>query len=121
MTHVTLPYIERTVARCRVILSLMAMAALSIDPTRPMLSGPVLRSTGHALIDPYTLALMTLHLVYSVTIYYLLTRQFLSAARGAAVTAWLDVLFGAAIVLVAEGAGSPFYVFFGFAVAAAGF
>src|SRR5207249_1564785 len=53
---------------------------------------------------------------------YLVVRQQLATAtRIATVSTWADVLFGASIALVTEGANSPFYVFFAFAVLAAGF
>src|SRR5262249_13337583 len=44
-----------------------------------------------------------------------------SVRRIAIVSTWMDVAFGAAILLVTEGANSPFYVFFTFAVLAAAF
>jgi two-component system sensor histidine kinase DesK len=60
------------------------------------------------------------HLVYSLAIFALFARRRVSAATLARVTPWLDVLFGALIALVTEGATSPFWAFFAFAVLAVG-
>src|SRR5206468_2725146 len=58
---------------------------------------------------------------YRVATYLVVRQQLATATRIATVSTWADVLFGAAIALVTEGANSPFYVFFAFAVLAAGF
>ena len=64
---------------------------------------------------------MIAHLVYGVATGLVLRSRRVSATRIATVSTWTDVLFGGAIALVTEGANSPFYVFFAFAVLAAGF
>jgi len=64
---------------------------------------------------------MLSHLVYSLTLYVLERRRVVTVSRLASVSTWMDVLFGVVIALVTEGANSPFYVFFAFAVLAAGF
>jgi signal transduction histidine kinase len=110
--------IERNIAQCRVILSVAAPFAVYLDPTEPTLLLPL--TGGLFLIDPYALAVLVLHLAYSVTIYVLVTRSRVALTRVATVSMWLDVLFGAAVALVTEGTNSPFYIFFAFAVIAAG-
>ncbi|HLK11636.1 MAG TPA: histidine kinase [Candidatus Binatia bacterium] len=111
---------ERSIARCRVMLSVAAILAVYIDPTEPTLTRWLPLTGGPFRIDPYALAVMGSHLGYSLVVYGLL-RQRLVSARGLAwTTTWTDVLFGAMIVLVTEGTTSPFYVFFAFAVLATG-
>ena len=113
--------IERTIARCRVILSVAAHVTVFIDPTRPTLTRLFPLTGGAFMLDPWALAVMLSHLVYSVTIYLAVGRRPMNPERIALVSTWGDVLFGAAIALVTEGANSPYYVFFAFAVLAAGF
>src|SRR5262249_61328366 len=57
----------------------------------------------------------------SLTLLFIVERGLATASRVATVSTGADVLFGAAIALVTEGANSPFYVFFAFAVLATGF
>src|SRR5262249_60317577 len=64
---------------------------------------------------------MVSSLVYSTIIYPLAGRRLVARRRIAIVSTWADVLFGAVIALMTEGANSPYYVFFAFAVLAAGF
>jgi signal transduction histidine kinase len=71
-------------------------------------------------IDPFTLAVMVAHLAYSVGLYVALAGGFAEAPRLVTVSTWTDVLFGAFIALLTEGATSPFNVFFAFAVVAVG-
>ncbi len=111
---------ERSLARCRILLSVLAMLAVFIDPTRPMLTRWLPLTGGLFNIHPYTLIVMGSHLAYSVTLYVLLVRGIVTPLRLATVATWVDVLFGAAIALVTEGATSPFYAFFAFAVLAVG-
>ena len=110
--------IERDIARCRVILSVAAPFAVYLDPTEPTL---ILHLTGGLfLIDPYALAVLLLHLTYSVAIYAVVSRPTVPLQRVAAVSITADVLFGAAVAPVTEGTNSPYYIFFLFAVLAAG-
>ena len=113
--------IERTIAQCRVILSVAALVTVYIDPTRPTLTRWTPLTGGPFMLDPWALAVMIAHLVYSIATDLVLRGGFVSATRIATVSTWADVLFGGAIALVTEGANSPFYVFFAFAVLAAGF
>jgi len=109
--------IERNIARCRVMLSVAAFVTIYVDPTRPTL----LRLAGGPFtLDPWALAVLLSHLAYSVSIYLMVGRG-RSPSRLPTISTWADVLSGAAIALVTEGANSPYYVFFAFAVVAAGF
>src|SRR5207253_1964032 len=103
------------------ILSVAAFVVVYIDPTRPTLTRWLPLTGGPFTLDPRALAVMLLHLAYSVATYLVVRQQLATATRIATVSTWADVLFGAAIALVTEGANSPFYVFFAFAVLAAGF
>jgi signal transduction histidine kinase len=110
---------EAAIAQSRLMLSLIAMVAVYVDPTAPTM--PWLSLTGGEFsIDPYALAVMTLHVAYSLAAYYALVRGLIVAERLARVTTWADVAFGAAIVVCTEGSSSPFWAFFIFAVIAAG-
>jgi len=109
--------IERNIAQCRVMLSVAAFVTVYIDPTRPTL---MRLAGGPFTLDPWALAVMLSHLAYSLSIFLRVGRVG-SPKRLAMVSTWADVLSGAAIALVTEGANSPFYVFFAFAVVAAGF
>lgn len=106
---------EESIARCRLVLSLIAIVAVYIDPTQPTIPWLDLRG-GEFEIDPYTLTVMTMHLVYSLVIYYALARDLVPPKRLASFTIVADVAFGAAIVVCTEGISSPFGAFFVFAV-----
>lgn len=110
---------EANIARCRLILSLIAIVAVYIDPTEPTIPWLGLKGGGFS-IDPYALAVMTLHLLYSLALYYALAQRLASAEWIATFSSWADVGFGAAIVVFTEGTSSPFWAFFVFAVIAAG-
>src|SRR5436309_9740066 len=108
------------VARCRLILSVIANVAVYVDPTEPT-GVPWLHLTGGKFaIDPYALAVLSLHLAYSSCVCWVIARQLLSPQRLAAITAWIDVFLGAVVVVFTEGTSSPFWAFFVFAVVAAG-
>jgi signal transduction histidine kinase len=64
---------------------------------------------------------MASHVAYSAAVYLAVSRRLLALTTIASISTWADVLFGAAIALVTEGVNSPYYVFFAFAVLAAGF
>ena len=121
MRHTPVVEVERTIARCRMILSVTAFIAVYIDPTRPTLTRWLPLTGGPFTLDPVALAVMLLHLAYSLVMYLVVRRELLAAPRIATVSTLVDVLFGGLIALVTEGANSPFYVFFAFAVLAAGF
>jgi signal transduction histidine kinase len=115
-----LPDLEVSIARCRVLLSAVAILAVYVDPTRPTLTRWLSLRGGPFTMDPYTLGVLTMHLVYSVGIYTVLARRLVETSRVAMLTTWADVVLGALIALVTEGATSPFYAFFAFAVVAVG-
>jgi signal transduction histidine kinase len=121
MTQPRTADIERNIAQCRVILSIAAFITVYIDPTRPTLTRWIPLTGGPFMLDPYALAVLLSHVGYSIVIFLVVERGLASAERVATVSTWGDVLFGASIALVTEGANSPFYVFFAFAVLAAGF
>src|SRR5213594_933797 len=111
--------IERKVARCRILLSLFALAAIYIDPIGPTLVRDFRVAGGVLRIDAYALIVLGAHLGYSLAVYGSLAIGLVP--RGiVAITTWADVLFGTAIPLFTQGTASPFYVFFAFAVIAAG-
>src|SRR5439155_13353291 len=73
------------VARCRLILSLIAIVAVYVDPTKPT-GVPWLHLTGREFaIDPYALAVLSLHLAYSSCVCWVIARQLLSPQRLAAI------------------------------------
>jgi signal transduction histidine kinase len=112
--------LEVSIARCRVLLSAVAMVAVYVDPTHPTLTRWLPLRGGPFTIDPYALAVMTLHLAYSATLYVALTLGRGRVDRLVTAATWADVVFGALIALVTEGATSPFYAFFAFAVVTVG-
>ncbi|HLK12669.1 MAG TPA: histidine kinase [Candidatus Binatia bacterium] len=112
---------ERNIARARMTLSLMALLALCIDPTRSSFAPPTaLPPSGPLPIDPYARDLLALHLLYSLTLHALVRRAIVRLDRLAKIATWGDVLFGWAIALLTEGAATPFYPFFAFAVLGVG-
>jgi signal transduction histidine kinase len=111
---------ESSIARCRIVLSAIAILTVYVDPTIPMLSRSLGVTGGLFYIDPRALAVMGTHLAYSVAVYVLLVRHPLASSRIVGVSTCADVLFGGAIMLVTEGVSSPLLVFFSFAVLVAG-
>src|SRR5258706_6863173 len=111
---------ERSVARCRIGLSAIAILAVYVDLTMPMLGRSLGVTGGLFYIHPIALAAMGTHLTYSAAVYLLLAGRPLAARRIIGVSTWADVIFGGAIMLVTEGANSPLLVFFAFAVLVAG-
>ncbi len=118
MTRSTTHDLERSTARCRIILSIVALLAIFVGQATPRWVG---LKHGGGQIDPLTLTVLASHLSYSIFIYEALARRWSSVSRLTSCTIWCDVLFGAAIAFCTEGAISPFYAFFAFAVVAAGF
>ncbi len=115
------PQIEGRIARCRLILSVVALGAVFVDPTTPFLSAWFPLEHGRFIIDPNVLLVMGLHLVYSIAVYAAATRQWVPSRSLKTPTMWIDVMLGGAIAFMTEGATSPFYAFFAFAVVVAGF
>ena len=98
------------IARARITLSLVALTSIYIDPS----------IGGLFHLAPYLLAILLGHLVYSVALYVALARH-ISPRMRHAVSLAMDISFAAAVTLFTEGSTSPSYVFFVFAIAAAGF
>src|SRR5205809_481958 len=111
--------IERKVARCRILLSLFALAAIYLDPITPIVIGQFGSAGGPLRVDARALSVLGAHLGYSLAV--LASLSIGLVPRGiVTITTGADVLFGAVIALFAQGVSSPFYVFFAFAVIAAG-
>ena len=102
--------LDFNIARGRIVLSLLAMLSLYVDP-----------SAAGGLFHLSRLALITLlcHLGYSIGIYLTLRRGPNSIGLATVSTA-LDLFFATAIAFLTEGQTSPSYVFFVFAIVAAG-
>jgi signal transduction histidine kinase len=112
--------LERSIARCRVFLSLIAILTLYADPTEPALTRWLPLTGGAFTANRYWTTVLVAHLIYSLTLVFLQTRPLVAPARLERIATWGDVLFAAAIALVTEGTTSPFYSFFAFAVLAVG-
>lgn len=102
--------LDLNVARARIALSILATLSLYIDPTA---AGGLFR------LDRLAFAALACHFTYSVVIYEMLSRRPAVSTLPIIWTAF-DLLFAAAIAFVAEGQTSPSYVFFVFAIIAAG-
>jgi two-component system sensor histidine kinase DesK len=111
---------ERSIARCRVLLSLTAILAAYVDPTEPTLTRWLPLTGGSFVLSGYGVSVLLAHLVYSVSLAVAYARPAAPSARLAPVATTADVLFGTAIALVTEGATSLYYVFFAFAVLSVG-
>jgi signal transduction histidine kinase len=109
-----------TVARCRLVISLIAIVAVYLDPTEPTLLPWLEQRGGEFTIDPWALSALSVYLVYSLAVVYATTLPAVPRERLATVTAWTDVALGAVIMAFTEGTSSPFWAFFVFAVIAAG-
>jgi signal transduction histidine kinase len=112
--------LEVGIARCRLVLSAVAILAIYVDPTAPSLTRWLPLRGGAFTMDRYALAVLLSHLAYGLACHQVIVRGFVAPSRVATVTTWADVVFGALIALVTEGTTSPFYAFFAFAVVAAG-
>jgi signal transduction histidine kinase len=113
------PIIAQNFARCRLILSVVALVAVYVDPTQPIVTRWISLTSGSFMIDPLALTIMGMHLCYSVLI-LALPGAVVSSPLTLLLTTWCDVFFGAAIAVVTEGGASPFFTFFAFAVMEAG-
>src|SRR5262245_46852267 len=100
--------IDRFIARARIVLSLLASASVYVDP---VIGGPF-------TIDSIALAVLGLHLAYGTTMLYFVSRGVVPA-HFQTFGEILDMLFATAVAFVTEGATSPSYVFFCFAILAA--
>jgi signal transduction histidine kinase len=112
--------LETKVARCRLILSAVAIVAVYVDPTEPTLLPWLNLAGGGFIIDWRALTVMGAHFAYSAAVYFVVTRGLASRRRVVDITTWADVLFGTVITVFTEGTSSPFWAFFVFAVVASG-
>lgn len=120
MRNASFTGVERNIARSRIVLSVVAIASVYTDPSTPKLTRWVLLSGGPFMIDANTLAVMVCHLLYAVGVYLAVVRWPAAERQIAVVSTSADVLFSAAVAVVTEGATSPAYVFFAFAILAVG-
>lgn len=102
--------LDLQIARARLVLSPLAMLTLYIDPS----AGGLFHLSGTPLI------IVSGHLFYSLATYLALSRG-LATKHLRKLSTMLDLAFAAAIALCTEGRTSPSYVFFVFAIVAAGF
>jgi signal transduction histidine kinase len=112
--------IEQNLARCRVILSIAAIATVYIDPETPLMSRWIHWTSGPFAVDPRFLAVMSAHLTYSIVVYLATREEWPLASSFVARTVWVDVAFAVVIAMMTEGLTSPSYPFFAFAVLTAG-
>jgi two-component system sensor histidine kinase DesK len=120
MTAVDLRPLERSIARCRVVLSLAAVLVVYVDPETPLLSRWVPFVSGRFMIDPRLLAVMAVHVVYSIGVYAAVRGERRVSPWLLDATVWIDVLFAVAVTTMTEGVTGPSYPFFAFAVVASG-
>jgi signal transduction histidine kinase len=111
---------ERSIARCRVFLSLAAILAIYIDPSAPVFTRWLPLTGGAFVVNRYWVTVLLAHLAYSLSLAWAQQRPLASPARLARIATWGDVCFGAAIALVTESETSIYYVFFAFAVLTVG-
>jgi signal transduction histidine kinase len=111
---------ERSIARCRVFLSLTAILAIYIDPTVPALTRWLPLTGGLFVLNRYCVTVLLGHLTYSLVLVWAQERSLASQPRLARIATWGDVFFGASIALVTESETSVYYVFFAFAVLTVG-
>src|SRR5215472_2084430 len=93
------------IAIARVMLSLLALASWYVDPV----------NGGWFFIDESSLAVLTLHLVYSLTVFGLIRRGIAASLLPRTCTI-LDVAFAAVITLLTEESTNPSWMFFLFAI-----
>jgi signal transduction histidine kinase len=120
MNATGVPQLEQNIARCRIALSIAAIAAVYIDPAEPLLSRWIPLTSGPFVMDLRLAAFMLAHFAYAIGLYVALRRGWIEQPRVVLPTIWIDVLFGAAIGTLTEGITSPAYPFFAFAVLAGG-
>jgi signal transduction histidine kinase len=103
--------LDLAIARARIVFSLVALLSIYIDPTT---AGGFLR------LEPFVLATLLLHLTYSVAT-YLALKRFNAGAYLLMASVALDVSFATVLAFMTEGATSPAYAFFIFAIIAGGY
>jgi signal transduction histidine kinase len=99
------------IARTRIVLSLLAMLSLYADPST---AGGLFHLTSPTLIT------LLCHLAYSLSTHAVIARKAAPPRWLAPATIVLDLMFATTITYLTEGKTSPSYVFFVFAIIAAG-
>ncbi len=111
--------LESSIARGRIVLSLVTLVSIFIDPTTPHLAAWIPVASGPFTIDPNLLLLLGTHLTYAVMMYVAAQRQVPAERLGPFSTA-CDLAFALAVALFTEGPTTPSFVFFAFVIVAAG-
>jgi signal transduction histidine kinase len=111
--------LESSIARGRIVLSLVTLASVFIDPTTPHLATWMHVTSGPFLIDPNLLLVLCTHLVYAVGIYVAARRHVPPERLGPFSTA-CDLVFALAVAIFTEGPTTPSFVFFAFVIVAVG-
>ena len=101
---------DLTIARARLGLGLIAPLSIYVDPA----------NNGWFDITSYSLAVLLAYLAYALSAYLVVRKKpvLVRSIRYLSITAFLDVLFAAAVALVTEGPTSPSWLFFVFAILA---
>lgn len=102
--------LDQAICRARIVLGVVTLASMYVDPT----VGGFLGIGKSALIAVFG------YLLYGIAIYLAMRRGF-PGHHWLWASAVLDVLFATAITTVTEGATSPSFAFFLFAIVAAGY
>ena len=79
---------ERSIARCRVFLSLIAILTLYADPTEPTLTRWLPLTGGAFTVNRYWATVLVAHLAYSLTLVFLQTRPSAPSLRLATIATW---------------------------------
>jgi len=101
--------LDLNISHARIALGLVALLSIYIDPSTGGLFG----------IAPGQLAVVLGYLLYAVAVYLFITRRLLPG-RLPLITTGLDIAFATALAFFTEGPTSPSYMFFTFAIIAAG-
>jgi signal transduction histidine kinase len=111
--------LDLNIARARILLAPATLLSVYLDSATPDLT-PWFRLTGGLLeIDRYALAILLLHLSYSVATHSVTSLR-PTGRRFGSITAAIDILFAVAIAVFTVGPTSPAYAFFAFAIIAVG-
>jgi signal transduction histidine kinase len=110
MTASDFQSLDLNIARARIVLSLLAMLCVYVDPTT---------AGGPFHLNALALTTLLCHLGYSLAIYFSLSRG-VAMARLTTISTAFDLFFATAVAFLTEGQTSPSYVFFVFAIIAAG-
>jgi signal transduction histidine kinase len=120
MNSPDLEHMEFTIARCRLALSITAFVVVYVDPADPLLSRWTSFVSGPYAMDPRVFAVMAVHVVYSLAIFFGMRRGVVLPDGTLAWTVWTDLLFGVAVAVLTGGVTGPSYPFFAFAIVTSG-